>query len=295
MEAPSGWNGSLHRPPGPAAGAGVDLPRGRPARGAWVLAVAMQKGGVGKSTTTLNLGVALAARGARVLLVDIDPQANLTQGLGVDPAALEYSIYEVLLNPEHGTAFATLTTGAGVALIPSTLALAGAELELAGKIGRELLLRKALDGTREHYDYILIDSPPSLGVFTLNALAAADGVLVPLQTHAYALKALPQLEATIALVRELTPGLAIGGIVCTFVDRRTTLSRAVEQQLRARYGELVLATSIPVSTRLAEAPAAGEPISTYAPSSAGADAYAALAQEVEARYAREARPGQVAQ
>lgn len=256
---------------------------------AHTLAFAMQKGGVGKTTTALSLGVALAQRGARVLLVDIDPQANLTQGLGVDPAEVEYSIYEVLLNPEQGTGFATLTTDVAdgrVALVPSTLDLAGAELELAGKVGRELLLREALAATRTPYDYILIDPPPSLGLFTLNALAAADAVIVPLQTHAYAFKAMPKLESTIGLVRKLNPQLAIGGIVCTLVDRRTNLSQVVETQIRQTYGDLVFTTVIPTNTKLAEAPAAGVPIATYAPTSAGAQAYAALAQEVEARYGR---------
>jgi chromosome partitioning protein len=251
-----------------------------------VLAFTMQKGGVGKTTTTLNVGVALVQRGARVLVIDIDPQANLTQGLGADPEKLDYSIYEVLLNPEQGTAFATVTTDAGVDLIPSTLALAGAELELAGKVGRELLLRKALKSVGNHYDYILIDPPPSLGLFTLNALAVADAAIVPLQVHAYAFKAMPQLEATIELVRELNPKLHIGGIVCTLSDRRTLLSQTVEKQIRSRYEDLVFSTVIPINIKLAEAPAAGEPISTYAPGSTGAIAYAALAEELEVRYAR---------
>lgn len=251
-----------------------------------ILAVAMQKGGVGKTTTTLNLGVALAQRGAQVLLIDIDPQANLTQGIGIDPATVEYSIYEVLLNPEHGTGFATVYTEARVDLVPSTLALAGAELELAGKVGRELLLRKAVKVTRNQYDYILIDAPPSLGLFTLNALTVADAVIVPLQTHAYALKAMPQLEATIDLVKELNPSLAIGGIVCTLVDKRTNLSQVVEQQIRRTYGDLVFQTVIPMNTKLAEAPAAGTPIATYAPESPGARAYRTLAEEVEHRYGR---------
>jgi len=245
-----------------------------------------KKAASASATTALSLGVALAARGARVLLIDIDPQANLTQGLGIDPGDVEYSIYEVLLNPEQGTAFATLTTASGVDLVPSTLALAGAELELAGKVGREMLLRKALKGTRDRYDFILLDPPPSLGIFTLNALAAADAVIVPLQVHAYAFKAMPQLEATIELVRELNPQLAIGGIVCTLVDKRTSLSQIVETQIRAQYGDLVFQTIIPVNTKLAEAPAVGTPISIYAPDSAGARAYAALAQEVEQRYGR---------
>lgn len=253
---------------------------------AHILALAMQKGGVGKTTTTLSLGVALMQRGANVLLIDIDPQANLTQGLGVDPAAVDYSIYEVLLNPDQGTNFATISTAVGVDLIPSTLALAGAELELAGKVGREMLLRKALRTSHEQYDYILIDPPPSLGLFTLNALATAHAVLVPLQVHAYAFKAMPQLEATIDLVRDLNPALDIGGIVCTLVDRRTNLSQIVEQQIRGRYGDLVFTTVIPMNVKLAEAPAAGEPISMYAPNSVGAQAYAALAAEVEARYGR---------
>lgn len=250
------------------------------------LAISMQKGGVGKTTTTLNLGVGLAARGKRVLLVDLDPQANLTQGLGVDADVLEYSVYEVLLNPDHGVGFATVETNAGVDLIPSTLALAGAELELAGKVGREGLLRRALRRDAARYDFVLIDSPPSLGLFTLNALTAADSVIVPLQTHVYALRAMPQLEATIALVRELNPGLAVSGIVCTFADRRTNLSPMVEAQAREQYGELVFHTVIPVNTRLAEAPIAGEPISVFAPTSSGAVAYAALAEEVAHRYAK---------
>lgn len=251
-----------------------------------VFALAMQKGGVGKTTTTLSLGVNLAKRGRRVLLVDIDPQANLTQGFGLEPDSFEFSVYEVLLNPEQGHQFATVKTNAGIDLVPSALALAGAELELAGKVGRELLLRKALRDARETYDYVLIDPPPSLGVFTLNALACADAVLVPLQVHAYAFKAMPQLQATIDLVKDLNPSLEIGGIVCTLADRRTSLSQVVEQQIRAKYGSMVFETVIPMNTKLAEAPAAGEPITTYAPSSAGAEAYAALAKELEVRYAR---------
>jgi chromosome partitioning protein len=251
-----------------------------------VLAFTMQKGGVGKTTTTLNLGVALASRGHQVLLIDIDPQANLTQGLGINPEEVEFSVYEVLLNPDKGTAFATVVTDDDVSIIPSTLTLAGAELELSGKVGRELLLKKALKDVRNRYDFILIDPPPSLGLFTLNALAAADAAIVPLQVHAYAFKAMPQLESTISLVRDLNPNLSIGGIVCTLADRRTNLSQAVEQQIRSRYGDLVFQTVIPQNVKLAEAPAVGEPINSYAPHSPGAEAYARLAEEVEERYGR---------
>jgi chromosome partitioning protein len=249
-------------------------------------ALAMQKGGVGKTTTALSLGTMLAGRGRRVLLIDLDPQANLTQGLGINPANLEYSVYEVLLNPERGVGFATCSTSSGVDLVPASLDLAGAELELAGKVGRELLLRKALRASRAEYDYILLDPPPSLGIFSLNALAAADAVIVPLQLHAYALKAMPQLEATIDLVREIHPALRIGGIVCTLSDRRTNLSLQIEQQVRDRYGELVFETVIPINVKLAEAPSSGTPIGVYAPQSVGAQAYAALARELEARYGR---------
>jgi chromosome partitioning protein len=248
-------------------------------------AFAMQKGGVGKTTTALSIGTMLADKGRRVLLIDLDPQANLTQGLGVDPSALEYSVYEVLLNPDQGVGFACYPTAAGVDLVPASLDLAGAELELAGKVGRELLLRKALRSARGEYDYILLDPPPSLGIFSLNALAAADAVIVPLQLHAYALKAMPQLEATVELVKEIHPSLSIGGIVCTLADRRTNLSQVVEQDVRARYGALVFETVIPMNVKLAEAPTSGKPIGVYAPQSAGALAYAALADELEARYA----------
>lgn len=249
-----------------------------------VLAVAIQKGGTGKTTTTLSLGVELARLGRRVLLIDIDPQSNLTQAVGHDPTQLDHSVYELLLNPTYGPAFATLPTRYGVDLVPATLALAGAELTLAGRFGRELLLRTALADTRHQYDYILIDSPPSLGVFTVNALTAADAVLVPLQAHIFALKAMPQLEETITIVHQLNPTLSIGGIVVTMVDRRTSVNSVVEETIRQQYGQLVFATTIPFNVKLVEAPAAGQPISSYAGDSSGARAYQALAQEVIARY-----------
>lgn len=251
-----------------------------------VLAVAMQKGGVGKTTTTLSLGVELARRGARVLLVDIDPQGNLTQALGYDPTEIEHSVYEVLLNPAHGLGFATISSGYGVDLVPATLTLAGAELALAGRFGRELLLRTALQEARRAYDYILIDSPPSLGVFTVNALTAADAVLVPLQAHVFALKAMPQLEETIGIVRQLNPSLRIEGIVVTMVDRRTSVNTVVEESIRGQYGDVVFQTVIPFNVKLVESPAAGQPISEYAADSSGARAYRELAQEVATRYGK---------
>jgi chromosome partitioning protein len=249
-----------------------------------VFAVAIQKGGTGKTTTTLSVGVELARMGQRVLLVDIDPQGNLTQALGYDPTEIEHSVYEVLLNPAHDPSFAILSTEHGVDLIPATLALAGAELTLAGRFGRELLLRNALQDIRRRYDSILIDSPPSLGVFTVNALTAADVALVPLQAHVFALRAMPQLEETITMVRQLNPLLRIGGIVVTMVDRRTNVNVIVEEAIREQYGDVVFESVIPFNVKLVEAPASGTPISVYAADSSGARAYQALAHEVHARY-----------
>ncbi len=249
-----------------------------------VLTIAIQKGGTGKTTTALSLGVELAQMGRRVLLIDIDPQSNLTQAVGHDPTQVEHSIYEVLLNPTYGPGFATLATSYGVDLVPATLSLAGAELSLAGRFGRELMLRTALTEARREYDYILIDSPPSLGVFTVNALTAADAVIVPLQAHIFALKAMPQLEETIAIVRQLNPMLAIGGIAVTMVDRRTSVNLVVEETIRQQYGDIVFQTTIPFNVKLVEAPASGQPISIYAGDSSGARAYRDLAQEVAARY-----------
>lgn len=251
-----------------------------------VLAFAMQKGGVGKTTTTLAVGVELAMLGNRVLLVDMDPQSNLTQALGYDPTQLAHSIYDVLLHPNQDPSTAILHTSHGVDLIPATLALAAAELTLASVFGRELRLRTALMDLRRQYDYILIDSPPSLGIFTVNALTAADAVIVPLQAHVFALQALPQLEETIAIVRQLNPTLQIGGIAVTMIDRRTSVNQMVEDAARQQYGDLVFRTIIPFNVKLVEAPAAGQPISAYAPASSGARAYHELALEVAERYGK---------
>ena len=248
-----------------------------------IIATAMQKGGVGKTTTALALGAELAHSGRHVLLVDLDPQSNLTQGLGFDPTTLDVSVYEAMIEP--GNVEATmLHSDLGVDLLPATLALAGAELQFAGRFGRELLLRSALAPLRRQYDYILIDSPPSLGLFTVNALTAADTVLVPLQAHVFALGAMSQLEDTISMIRQLNPTLSIGGIVITMVDRRTSVNALIESEARERYGDLVFATTIPFSTKITEAPAAGVPVTEYAADSAGAKAYRALAEEVRQRW-----------
>lgn len=252
---------------------GIAMPR--------IIALANQKGGVAKTTTCLNLGAALAARGRRVLLVDLDPQANLTLGLGFDPYQQQTTTYEVLLNPEKGAGFAIRQVSERLDLIPATIDMAAAELELAGKIGRETLLREALVPLRGAYDYILIDPPPSLGLFTLNALVAATEVVIPLQVHIYALRGMQQLQQTIHLVQKLNPQLQITGIVCTMVDRRNNLSVAVENEIRQKFPELVYETVIPQNVRLAEAPASGSSILDYDANSAGAKAYTALAEEVD--------------
>jgi chromosome partitioning protein len=249
-----------------------------------IIATAMQKGGVGKTTSTLAVGCELAQTSSRVLLIDLDPQSNLTQALGCDPTQIAASIYEVLLDPQRDPAFATRHTDHGVDLIPATLALAGAELSFAARIGREVLLRQALAAAAPRYDYILIDTPPTLGLLTVNALVAATTVLVPLQAHVFALKAMTQLEESIALVRQLNPALCIGGIVITMLDRRTTVNGLVEATARDTYGDLVFTTVIPLNVKLVEAPAAGLPIARYAAHSTGAAAYAALAQEVRGRW-----------
>jgi chromosome partitioning protein len=250
-----------------------------------ILTFSMQKGGTAKTTTCENVAVELAKRGARVLCIDLDPDCDLTYGQGVDPEQVEYSVYEVLLNPNHDPSYAIRETQENVFLIPSSNSMDGAELELAGKVGRENLLRKALAFIRDQYDYILIDPPPNLGLFTLNALSAADAVIIPVQLQPRAFRRLNKLEATIELIkRELNPVLTIGGVVGT-MHNRTRASQVVEQQLRDRYGDIVFNTVIPSATKIGEAPAFGETISVYAPGSPGAIAYAQLTDEIEERYA----------
>lgn len=250
---------------------------------ATIIATAMQKGGVGKTTTTLALGAELARHGARVLLCDLDPQSSLTEGLGIDPGTLQRSIYDVLLHPQADPSFATIHTAYGLDLLPATLTLAGAELTFAGRFGRELLLRTALTPIRASYDYILIDSPPSLGLFTVNALVAADIVLIPLQAHVYCLNAMAQLEQTIAMVRQMNPNLTIGGILVTMLSH-TNVTAAVESAARSRYGALVFQATIPQNVKIIESPAAGQPITIYASESTGAAAYRAFAEEAHERW-----------
>jgi len=253
-----------------------------------IIATAMQKGGVGKTTTTLALGAELARTGAKVLICDLDPQASLTEGLGIDPTQIDATIYEVMINPATA-ARAIIRTEYGVDLIPATLALAGAELSFAGRFGRELLLRTALASLRGEYDYILIDSPPGLGLFTVNALVATDVLLVPLQAHVFAMDQMAQMESTILMIRQMNTNLEIGGIVVTMVGR-TNVNAAIEQAARARYGDLVFHSTIPHNVKIIEAPAAGQPITIYAPESAGARAYRALAEEVRERWPRNQTP-----
>ena len=248
------------------------------------LCITNQKGGVGKTTTAISLGAALAEAGSRVLLVDLDPQGNATSGLGMRRQELERGIYGVLLHDRSLAEAALPTSVPGLDLLPSTPDMAGAEVELVPALAREYRLRSALE--HAGYDTILVDCPPSLGLLTINALAAADGVLVPVQCEYYALEGLAQLMTTIdAVKRRLNPALEVLAIVLTMADARNRLSMQVIEEVHRHFPELVARVRIPRTVRLAEAPSHGLPISAYDRASRGAQAYADLAQELSARLA----------
>ncbi len=247
-----------------------------------IYALANQKGGVGKTTTAINLGAYLAQAGQRVLIVDTDPQANATSCLGLNKFELETSIYEALVRETPLKRAILRSPDLGLFLVPSSPALAGAEVELVGMLAREFRLQQALNPVADDYDYLLIDCPPSLGLLTINALTAAeDGVIIPVQCEYLALEGLSQLHQTIDLVRaRLNPNLVVRGMLMTMFDGRTNLAQQVVDEVRRHFGNRTFRSVIPRSVRLSEAPSYGQPISSYAPRSAGAIAYAALAQEL---------------
>ncbi len=248
-----------------------------------VIAIANQKGGVGKTTTAINLGAAIAVAEARTLVIDLDPQGNASSGLGLSSTADErVTIYDVLMN--GGDAQAAVRTSVQFPLLdlmPSTRDLVGVEIELVGAMSRETILRRAVAPIRAHYDFILLDCPPSLGLLTLNALTAADSLLIPIQCEFYALEGLSQLLNTVRLVqRALNPLLEIEGVLLTMFDGRLNLARQVAAEAKEYFGDRVYKTSIPRNVRLAEAPSFGQPILRYDVLSNGAQSYLALAEEL---------------
>ncbi|MEI2638855.1 MAG: AAA family ATPase [Microthrixaceae bacterium] len=246
-----------------------------------VMAVANQKGGVGKTTTTVNLGAALAELDYRVLVVDLDPQGNATTGLGVDHRSLDYTVYDVLLNDVMADECIEPTDLKGLFLLAANLNLAGAEVELVNQMSRETRLKRALDEVIDQFDYVLIDCPPSLGLLTINALVAATEVIVPIQCEYYALEGLGQLTHNVELVRKnLNPALEVSTIVLVMYDSRTRLSEQVAAEVRAHFGPKVCRNVIPRNIRLSEAPSYGQPITVFDSSSRGSVAYRELAREV---------------
>jgi chromosome partitioning protein len=246
-----------------------------------VIAVANQKGGVGKTTTTVNLGAALAEQDQRVLVIDLDPQGNATTGLGINPHAIEHSIYDVLLNDVELSDCIEPTSVLNLFVAPANLDLAGAEIELVPAMSRETRLKRAVDEVKDDFDYVLIDCPPSLGLLTVNALTASDEVLVPIQCEYYALEGLGQLMRNLGLVqRNLNPRIELSMLVLVMYDGRTRLGEAVASEVREHFGDRVCRNVIPRNVRLSEAPSHGQPITVFDSSSTGAVAYRELAREV---------------
>lgn len=246
-----------------------------------IITICNQKGGTGKTTTAVNLSAALADCGKKVLLVDMDPQGNATSGLGINKNEIKHSAYEVLLHKIQASQAILKTANTNLDVIPCNIHLTGAEIELVGVLSRENRLKKALVEVRSQYDYILLDSPPSLGLLTLNALVAADSIIIPIQCEFYALEGVSQLLNTIGLVRDgLNSNLEIEGVLLTMADIRTNLSVEVINEIRNYFKEKVYQAIIPRNIRLSEAPSHGKPINAYDPSSIGAKKYAELAEEV---------------
>lgn len=245
------------------------------------ICIANQKGGVAKTTTAINLSACLAVSGRRVLLVDTDPQGNATSGLGVDRDKLEASVYDLLLGEVETEQVIIKSLMENLDLIPANISLAGAEIEMVGMDNRECRLREALKTIKNNYDYIFIDCPPSLGLLTINALTAADRVLIPIQCEYYALEGVGQLLQTINLVqRRLNPKLELEGVLLTMFDARTNLAIQVVDEVKGYFGNKVFSTIIPRNVRLSEAPSHGKPVIDYDPRSKGAILYQELAQEV---------------
>ncbi len=246
-----------------------------------IIAICNQKGGTGKTTSAINLATYLALTGKRVLLIDLDPQANATSGLGINRHNIKKSTYHTILEELDIKEVLQATAVKNLYLAPSNLDLTGAEVELVGVLGREHRLKKALAKEKENFDFIFIDSPPSLGLLTINALCAADSVFIPVQCEYYALEGLTQLINTIKLVKDnLNPGLTIEGMILTMADFRTNLTKEVIQEARNYFKEKVYETVIPRSIRLSEAPSFGKPIALYDKNSIGAQKYEALTQEI---------------
>ena len=246
-----------------------------------VIAIANQKGGVGKTTTSVNLSAALADLGKRVLIVDLDPQGNSSSGLGIEKSALRSSLYEVLLEGMSARGASLPTDVERLSILPATVDLAGAEIQMVDVENREFLLKNALEKVSVRFDYIIIDCPPSLGLLAINGLVAADSVLIPLQCEFYAMEGIGQLMNTIALIQQaFNPKLALEGVLMTMFDGRTNLANQVVAEARQHFGTKVYETVIPRTVRLSEAPSYGVPISRYDKNSKGAEVYDQFAKEV---------------